>query len=194
MDCIHSHKDELLRAWLRTRIISSPCLQMAVTWAQRPAPSRPTAPRRDTCGSLVLENGERYGPLRAFHCRSKHEPTLSHRAFKDGKGCHRAPSHCRTQPRCKTHVHAGTRRPAPAQIVRVQWARIADRMHRTADSLGSGRGAAERPRNDFARSTTSRCAHSPFAGCRCSTLLLLRRTPSRRRSGLLLFGLPLAFG
>lgn len=30
----------------------------------------------------------------------------------------------------------------PAQIVKVQWARIVDHMHRTADSLGSGSGAA----------------------------------------------------
>ena len=43
---------------------------------------------------FTLKMGKDMGALRDFHCRSKHEPTLSHRAFKDGKGCHRAPSHC----------------------------------------------------------------------------------------------------
>ena len=111
---------------------------------------------------LIPSVGKDMGRLEP-HCRSKHEPTLSHRAFKDGKGCHRAPSHR------VGHSHAVKRmtcgsvhgRPAPAQIVIVQWARTIDHMPRTADSLGSGSGAAERPQNDVARSTTSRCAQ-PF--------------------------------
>ena len=142
---------------------------------------------------LIPSVGKDMGRLEP-HCRSKHEPTLSHRAFKDGKGCHRAPSHSVSDTAtCGYTLHG---RPAPAQIVIVQWARTIDQMQRTADSLGSGSGAAERPQNDVARSTTSRCAQ-PFCWLqmqRCSTLLLLRRTPSRRRSGLLLFGLPFAFG
>ena len=144
---------------------------------------------------FTLKMGKDMGRLKPFivdqhtnqHCHTGHSRTgkvaIAHRVTV-----------CRTQP------HAGTRytvgRPAPAQIVIVQWARTIDHMQRTADSLGSGSGAAERPQNDVARSTTSRSAQ-PFCWLqmqRCSTLLLLRRTPSRRRSGHLIFGLPFAFG
>ena len=61
-----------------------------------------------------LKMGKDTGRLEP-HCRSKHEPTLSHRAFKDGKSCHRAPSHSVSD--TATCGYKGHGRPAPAQIV-----------------------------------------------------------------------------
>lgn len=116
---------------------------MAVTWAQRPAHSRPTA-RGGIRADLIPSVGKDMGRLEP-HCRSKHEPTLSHRAFKDGKGCHRAPSHSVSDTATCGYTVG---RPAPAQIVIVQWARTIDHMHRTADSLGSGSGAAAKQRRE----------------------------------------------